>query len=319
MKFIVLLVSITFSLGSMAQHPVFSQVYANPLYLNPALAGSKECPKIYLNYRNQWPSLSGGFTTTSIAYDQYANKLSGGIGFQMMHDVSFNGVLQNTSASAIYSYHFKLSDQLKLAVGAQAGWTQRFIDFSRLTFGEMIDPTQGFVYPSGEPFSGKIINDHWGTKGYLDFSSGLVLFSEVFHVGAAVKHLSQPKSGFYSDGRLPVLFSGHASVNFNLNEAKTMLISPSLIYAYQGGFQRLSAGATFQANWFTFGTWYSSRDAIVFQAGFKTRLINFGYSYDITVSLLTNQSGGAHELSLGVNLPCKKRNENFLKINTPDF
>ncbi len=38
-----------------AQDAHFSQYYANPLYLNPAFAGSDICPRVTLNYRNQKP------------------------------------------------------------------------------------------------------------------------------------------------------------------------------------------------------------------------------------------------------------------------
>ena len=41
-----------------AQDPQFTQFYANPLYLNPAFAGTARCPRICMNYRNQWPNLS---------------------------------------------------------------------------------------------------------------------------------------------------------------------------------------------------------------------------------------------------------------------
>lgn len=37
-----------------AQDAHFTQFYANSLYLNPAFAGAERCPKISLNYRNQW-------------------------------------------------------------------------------------------------------------------------------------------------------------------------------------------------------------------------------------------------------------------------
>ncbi|MFT5922039.1 MAG: hypothetical protein ACI8TS_001371, partial [Flavobacteriales bacterium] len=38
-----------------AQDPEFTQFYANPLYLNPAFAGTARCPRLVMNYRNQWP------------------------------------------------------------------------------------------------------------------------------------------------------------------------------------------------------------------------------------------------------------------------
>ncbi|WP_343789462.1 type IX secretion system membrane protein PorP/SprF, partial [Wandonia haliotis] len=51
-----------------AQDPIFTQFYANPLYLNPALAGTHGCPRFALNYRNQWPAISGNFVTYSASY-----------------------------------------------------------------------------------------------------------------------------------------------------------------------------------------------------------------------------------------------------------
>jgi hypothetical protein len=45
-----------------------------------------------------------------------------------------------------------------------------------------------------------------------------------------------------------------------------------------------------------------------------------GYSYDLTVSKLGNGiSGGSHEVSMGLNLKCKKKPKNFRKISCPSF
>ena len=66
-----------------AQDPEFSQFYANPLYLNPAFAGTARCPRVSLNYRNQWPGISGTFITTSATYDQQVESLYGGLGLMV--------------------------------------------------------------------------------------------------------------------------------------------------------------------------------------------------------------------------------------------
>ncbi len=47
----IIFVSVSFAFP---QDPGFSQFYANKLYLNPAFAGDNKCPRIDLNYRNQW-------------------------------------------------------------------------------------------------------------------------------------------------------------------------------------------------------------------------------------------------------------------------
>ena len=59
-----------------AQDPEFSQFYAAPLYLNPAFAGSARCPRIGLNYRNQWPALNKTYITSAVSYDQHIDALS---------------------------------------------------------------------------------------------------------------------------------------------------------------------------------------------------------------------------------------------------
>lgn len=69
------------SVDVVAQDPTFTQFYANPIYLNPALAGSTGCPRVSMNYRNEWPQLTGNYITYSLAYDSYVKSISGGLGF----------------------------------------------------------------------------------------------------------------------------------------------------------------------------------------------------------------------------------------------
>src|SRR5690606_27230107 len=74
------------ALGASAQDPQFTQFYANPLYLNPAFAGTARCPRVVMNYRNQWPALTGTFVTTSASYDQHVDGMMGGLGRLVTHD-----------------------------------------------------------------------------------------------------------------------------------------------------------------------------------------------------------------------------------------
>lgn len=95
--------------GVKAQDVGFSQFYANPLYLNPAFAGSKVAPRISLAYRAQWPGLVSAFTTVSGSYDQYIPDLHGGIGAILMTDrQGDHGALSTTAFGGMYSFRFKL-------------------------------------------------------------------------------------------------------------------------------------------------------------------------------------------------------------------
>ncbi len=130
-----------------AQDPIFSQFYGNPLYLNPALAGAEHCPRVNLNYRNQWPGLNGTtYATYSASYDQYINKLAGGVGLLILHDVAGPASLTTNNISGMYNYHLKVNHTFNLNFALQGTWFQKSIDWSKLTFGDMIDKRLGFVY-----------------------------------------------------------------------------------------------------------------------------------------------------------------------------
>ena len=42
------------SVGLQAQDAHFSQFYANPLYLNPAMAGTNICPRLAVSFRDHY-------------------------------------------------------------------------------------------------------------------------------------------------------------------------------------------------------------------------------------------------------------------------
>ena len=74
-----------------AQDPTFSQFFANPLYLNPAMAGTNIWPRISLNHRNLWTGIGKTYVTYSASYDQYVDKIGGGLGFAIAKDVAGAG------------------------------------------------------------------------------------------------------------------------------------------------------------------------------------------------------------------------------------
>ena len=93
MKNILVVLFLVVGFSSFSQDPQFTQFYANPIYLNPAFAGSNVCPRFSMNYRNEWPSLTGNYVTTSVSYDQYFKNISGGFGVIAMHDQQGQGTI----------------------------------------------------------------------------------------------------------------------------------------------------------------------------------------------------------------------------------
>jgi hypothetical protein len=315
---IFLAVFIALGIQVSAQDPTFTQFYANPIYLNPALAGSTGCPRVSMNYRNEWPSLTGNYVTYSLAYDSYVKSISGGLGFIATHDQQGRGTISTTMVGAIYSYNLKVTRKFSMMFGARAAYYQKFLDWNKLTFGDMIDPRRGFIYQTGDVPRGN------GRRGFFDASAGLVGYTDKFYFGLAAHHLNRPdESMILGTSKLPIRYTAHAGANIKLGRGRfsnSTSIMPNVIYQNQNGFQELSVGTYIKYENFTAGAWFRNRDAFILCLGITTPKFKVGYSYDITVSKLGNGvSGGSHEVSLGFNFACKRKPKNFRKISCPSF
>src|ERR1700704_4073857 len=88
---------------STAQDPNFSQFFASPLTLNPALTGKFDgVYRFAANYRNQWPSISNAYTTMTASLDMAIMKSQipetdqFGIGIMAYSDKAGDGALNST-------------------------------------------------------------------------------------------------------------------------------------------------------------------------------------------------------------------------------
>ena len=303
---------------ALAQDPGFSQFYANPLYLNPAFAGSNNCPRVGLQYRNQWPGITGSFVTQSVAYDQRIGyERPAGIGLLVTNDIAAN-TLKTLNASAIFSYQIKLSRKVSLRVGFQGTYFQKSLDWSKLTFGDMIDARRGFVYQTNDVPNGN------GKKSGIDFSGGILGFSKTFFFGFAAHHVTEPNESLViGSSPLPMKLTGHAGAIIPLTKSRykksDVNISPNVLYRNQGTFQQLNLGVYVNKGPIWTGVWYRNGDAFIVLLGIQTDLIRLGYSYDVTTNQLTLATAGSHEISFAMNFKCKPPKKKYRTISCPSF
>ena len=308
--------TLTVSSEAKAQDPQFTQFYANPLYLNPAFAGTARCPRLVMAYRNQWPSLSGAYVTTSASYDQHIPTISGGLGVIVMNDQAGRGTLRTTSVAGIYSYQKALSRTFSLKAGLEVKYFQKSLDWSKLTFNDMIDERSGFVYQTAELPRG-------GQANNVDFSAGLLGFSDRFYIGGSVHHLTEPNESLVvGNSPLPMRFTGHAGAVIPIDRRRRnsdAKLSPNILYQRQGEFQQINIGLYVSKGPLVGGAWYRFDDSFIALVGVQTDVIKFGYSYDVTISQLTPSSGGSHELTMTIQFDCKPVRTKFRTINCPSF
>jgi type IX secretion system PorP/SprF family membrane protein len=307
------------SFKSKGQDPQFSQFYANPLYLNPALAGADICPRISLNYRNQWPQLAGNFVTYSASFDQHVDALSGGLGILVLSDDAGAGTLRTNRVSLIYSYLLQINRKVSLRAGFEATYFDKSLDWSRLTFGDMIDPRKGFIFNTEDVPRGDNVRN-------ADISVGTVIYADEWFAGFSVHHLNTPNESLVvGESNLPMRFTVHAGYELPLFNTRgkarpnVPTIAPNIIYMRQGDFQQLNMGAYVRQNSIVGGLWYRWGDSFIVSAGIQTDTFRIGYSYDLTVSDLTTRTGGAHEISYGHIFGCKSKKRKFRAIKCPSF
>jgi type IX secretion system PorP/SprF family membrane protein len=323
-SFIVVVFLVGLSSMTKAQDAHFSQFYANPLYLNPAFAGSDKCPRINMSYRNQWPALGQTYVTYSLSYDQHVRALQGGAGLLLMNDVQGDGTIISTTLGGMYSYTLPITRRFAITAGFQAAYIMKTVQWEFI-FPDMIHPLYGPIYATQEDPS--IVDDQ---KNYFDFSTGVIGFSEKTFFGVAVHHLTEPSESFLrgSDAVLPRKFTVHFGTEIGINSPQfrrgELSLAPQILFHQQGDFQQFNWGLYVNRKAIVAGFWLRQNfnfhyDSFVMLVGFRQDNIKFGYSYDLTVSKLRNSTLGAHEVTFGFTFGCRPARTSFRTISCPSF
>lgn len=326
---LILLFAVAGMQGVNAQDVGFSQFYANPLYLNPAFAGSKVAPRIALSYRAQWPGLVSAFSTVSASYDQYVNDMHGGIGAILLSDrQGDHGMLNTNMFAAMYSFRFQLHEDIFVNLALQAGVVNMNLNWDPniMRWPDQIDANCGWInLTSATPPDNR-------SKFYPDFAAGAMIYGPAWYAGFAAHHLNQPSQGFYAEDRVPMKFTANAGGLINLSEERrrqsslglgTPVISPNFIYQYQGGFHYFNYGLYLDWMPFLVGAWFrhstTNVDAFIFMVGAQHDHFKIGYSYDVTLSEMGNSTLGSHEITLGILLPVPEQKHKIKAIRCPSF
>lgn len=297
------------------QDPHFSQYYSAPLYLNPAFTGTGSGHRFVSNYRNQWPSIDNGYVTYAFSYDYNIHSLKSGVGLFLMADKAGSASLSSTSVGFLYSYKLQTASDWILTPGLYFGYGYRNIDMNKLVFGDQLAFTNDGQVPTSDASFGSL-----GSSGYFDFGTGLLMYNKKFWIGISSYHLNQPNRSLLGDeSQIPVKTSLHAGAKLPMytgmmKKTRIVYLAPSFIYKKQGRFDQLDIGLHFLYQPVMVGIWYRgipiqqnahdnmSQDAVSLILGLQFSSLEFGYSYDFTISALGPSSSGAHEVSLKYDL-----------------
>lgn len=302
-----------------AQSPQFSQQYANPLLLNPALCGENKGTRYMLNARNQWSTVAGGYRTYAIGWDHYLPEMRAGIGMSIWRDVAGVNKLATTHISGYFAHKIKISKTQGFKAGLRFSHVIRNVDTSRMLFADQVirDNSTSSLEPN-------ILEK----VSYQEIGLGLLYHSKNWWAGFSMDNLNRPNSSLSNGGEVPNPIKHSLHGGIILKEKKGYRnYTAKLAYEYKFAqdWDQLDIGVHYRFDQFVIGGWYrglpvksysqgySNHDAIILLLGMELEGgWKIGYSYDLTISKLTTQSGGSHEISMMYEIPGKGRRKKII-------
>ncbi|WP_316842210.1 PorP/SprF family type IX secretion system membrane protein [Pedobacter gandavensis] len=293
--------------------PHFSQYYAHPLWLNPALTGVTDGDyRVSINAKQQWGSISNSFLTGGASFDMapVKNLAFGAMVLnQNAGDIGYNNL--SALVSAAYRIHFGQTGLNMINFGVQAGVLNKSFDASKITLGSQFNPVTGY-----DPSFG--INENYAATNSLvpDVNVGLMYFDgnpdqrvNVFG-GAMAAHITRPVDKFLgADVKMPIRYAVHGGARLRVTDM--LDITPNALYMKQGTARETSVGAYAKVMLNTeadlmFGTNYRVDDAAIAFFGLNIKNMVFGLSYDFNTSNLNKATRSQGGLELSVSFTRRK-------------
>ncbi|SKA13425.1 PorP/SprF family type IX secretion system membrane protein [Sediminibacterium ginsengisoli] len=310
-----------------AQDPVFSQFYASPMSVNPALAGNGDADwRLVGIRRNQW--IASGvepLNTTSLSFDgklirqksNDKNYIGGGLLF--LQDYGLGGAYKSNSFNLVLSSHVSLDyeDVNGLSIGLGGTYSNTLIDFNQLTFASQLS-SAGFnrTLPTNEPYLSSI-------KPYYSVFAGITYTytteTASFDIGiAGYRFMRTNRSALKDPNQLdPPRYNFHADYQTYLGErtafnANAMYVIESNIQSYTVGMNlgHILEATDDQPTVLNTGLWYRSKEAVIPYLGLMYRNLQGGLTYDINLSANRSTLGNlkTFEFSLILRSPQKRNN-----------
>lgn len=304
------------ALNSRAQDPHFSQFFASPLTLNPALTGKFDGDiRAAANYRNQWPAFNNLYTTFtgSVDFRILKNHIpetdTWGLGILALSDKAGGDFLVNNYLAVSTSYHKSLDEDgfQQIGIGFQGNYGSKRLDNSKAYFEDMLTPF-GFTGITQEVFASQNLD-----VDYLELNAGILYSGSTtgdnnFYAGASIYHINQPKESFMNAAwtlspRTTLHAGGYFPIGYNVK------LHTSGIFQFQNNANELVLGGAVSAtaiedtqyptNVYA-GAWYRFGDALIPYFALEFTGVRLGASYDINISSLktASQSRGGFEFSI---------------------
>jgi type IX secretion system PorP/SprF family membrane protein len=289
-KLVLLLLVLAGAAGLRAQQEAqFTQYMFNQMAFNPAYAGARDAICVNGLLRQQWVGFKDELgnevapQTYLASLDAPIALLHGGMGLTIFQDQL--GFEKNIGVKLSYAYRAFLGNG-NISVGAQAGFLNKAIDFSKFIPIEENDPVLK-------------AQDEQSTM-FTDFAFGVFYqVPEKFWVGLSSNQLAETMSPVgdadYSLARHYFLTAGY---DYTLPFNPSFEALPSFLLKSDGNSMSFDlTGMVRYEGRFWGGLSYRLQDGVSAIIGLNVKNFDLGYSYDLTTSKLGSVgSTGSHEI-----------------------
>lgn len=278
----------------------FSQFYASPMTLNPALTGKFDGGmRLGGIYRVQWSNVNTSsflYQTPSFSADFNLFKRKLGLGIVVLNDQTNNKIFNTLEGGLSISYKIA-TEKFGVAFGLQGWYSQNYFDYNKVSQNfRQTEPTAIDMIRRMD-FNAGIFSDY-------KFENGQVIYG-----GFSTYHLLRPKDKFSSTGlvnaQLPMKFTAQLGADLIINDKLNLI--PGLMYARQSTASQINTGATFayylrkeEDNDMILyaGVWSRWNElksqALIPKIGYEIKKIRITAAYDLVTNSLASEVNVAH-------------------------
>ncbi|AYL98686.1 PorP/SprF family type IX secretion system membrane protein [Mucilaginibacter celer] len=289
--------------------PHFSQYYAYPLWLNPALTGAFDGDtRLSANFRDQWSNINNGYRTAGVSMDHKVNDKAA-IGFNVLDQKAGTAGYNYFTAYGSFGYGIPISGDgnQRLHFGLQAGVINRSFDPGKLQSDNQYDPNTGFdpTIPNFENFGYSSATVFDAGAGIYYYNADPMNKANLFG-GVSVNHLTDVKDPFASGGinsKLPMRFTAHGGIRIKASQLLDVI--PNAVYIKQNKAEIKAFGIYSEFkfaddNGLVLGGMLRLQDAAIANIGYHIRRMVIGASYDFNTSGLRSVTSGVGGFELSI-------------------
>ncbi len=288
--YIILLILICSFAVKGQQMALQSQYMFDKFTLNPAFAGTQKGVPIHIGMRRQWSAITEAPATQYLSSNF---NLGGGLGAGVTFFNEATGPTRRTGLGLSGAYQFTLfksgENHHQLSLGASALLSQHVLDKKKLETYLPDDPTIIAAYEN---------------QLLPDATFGVYYHNEDKYFAAlSIANLIQTKTDILNianNVQNNFVRNYYLMAGINIDASSSFTIQPTvLVQAIEATAIQFDISSRFiYENKYWVGASYRHQDAIVGMFGLNYSGIEFGYSYDVTISNIRAYSNGSHELHL---------------------